>query len=344
MNPAIYPKQKTTFEGGTRLDVAVDLQAVATGLRFPEGPVALEDGSVLVAEMAAGRVVRVAPDGVCSTLAETGGGPNGLAIGPDGFAYVCNNGGQNWSLDSGRFVALGQASDYSGGRIERIDVSKGEVTLLYDRGPLGPLRGPNDIVFDSSGGFWFTDMGKRRQRDMDFGGVYYASVDGSKIREVIYPMFQPNGIALSPDEGRLYVAETNTARVWAFDLTGPGEVALEQCRERNAKQLLIGLPGYQLLDSMAVDADGNVCVATMGNGGISVVSPDGQLIDHIAMPDACTTNICFGGPDLRTAYVTLSGTGKLAAFEWPRPGLKLNFQTRTLAAGDQAPMQQQVMS
>lgn len=318
-----------------------DLQIITTGLQFPEGPLALEDGTVIVGEMAAGRITRIAPDGTRSTIAETGGGPNGLAKGPDGLVYVCNNGGQNWSRENGQLIALGQASNYDGGRIERIDVTTGETTLVYDHGPGGPLRGPNDIVFDSSGGFWFTDMGKRRQRDLDFGGVYYASVDGKTIREVVYPLIQPNGIALSPDESRLYVAETSTARIWAFNLISPGEIAPQQLRARNADHLLIALPAYQLLDSMAVDADGNVCVATMVNGGISVVSPDGQLIEHIATPDPFTTNICFGGPDLRTAYVTLSGTGMLAAFEWPRPGLKLNFQTCLPASSSQIPTKQQ---
>src|SRR5690606_1779289 len=108
------------------------------------------------------------------------------------------------------------------------------------------------------GGFWFTDMGKRRARDMDHGGVYYASADGSSIREVLHPMMQPNGIALSPSEDRLYVAKTSTARVWAFDLVSPGEIAPEQRQRRTMDQLLIGLPGYQLLDSMAVDADGHI--------------------------------------------------------------------------------------
>jgi gluconolactonase len=61
------------------------------------------------------------------------------------------------------------------------------------------------------------------------------------------------------------------------------------------------------------------------NGGITVVAPDGRLLEHVAMPDLYTTNICFGGADLRTAYVTLSGTGKLIALDWPRPGLPLNY-------------------
>jgi gluconolactonase len=90
---------------------------------------------------------------------------------------------------------------------------------------------------------------------------------------------------------------------------------------------LIGCPGgYQRFDSLAVDSAGNICVATLINGGITVFSPDGGTVRHIAMPDPLTTNICFGGPDLRTAYVTLSGSGRLVAFEWERPGLRLNHQ------------------
>ncbi|MDR7033156.1 SMP-30/gluconolactonase/LRE family protein [Mesorhizobium sp. BE184] len=318
------------------------VRAVTSGLEFPEGPVALEDGTLLVGEMAAGRITRIAPDGTKSTLAETGGGPNGLALGPDGCLYVCNNGGQNWTRENGQLVALGQADAYAGGRIEKIDLATGQVSVLYDRGPSGPLRGPNDIVFDRDGGLWFTDMGKRRKRDMDYGGIYYASVDGAQIREIVYPMMQPNGIALSPDESRLYVAETNTARVWSFDLVEPGEIAPAQRHARGIEQLLIGLPGYQLLDSMAIDAQGNVCIATMINGGITVVSPRGHLVEHIAMPDPFTTNICFGGPDMRTAFVTLSGTGVLAAFEWPRQGLELNFQNRSLSMATQPRTKEQV--
>jgi gluconolactonase len=89
--------------------------------------------------------------------------------------------------------------------------------------------------------------------------------------------------------------------------------------------LLAGLPGLQLFDSLAVDGAGNVCVATLVNGGITVISPNGLSIEHIPRPDPLTTNICFGGADLRTAYITLSGTGRLVAMEWPRPKLRLNY-------------------
>ena len=91
---------------------------------------------------------------------------------------------------------------------------------------------------------------------------------------------------------------------------------------------LAGLPGYQLLDSLGIDGDGNVCVATLVNGGVSVISPQGELIEFVATGDILTTNICFGGDDLRTAYITLSATGKLVAMEWPRPGARLEHLNR----------------
>ena len=94
--------------------------------------------------------------------------------------------------------------------------------MLYDRCGANRLNGPNDIVFDAHGGFYFTDLGKTRARDRDHGVIYYALADGSKIVEVAYPCLTPNGIGLSPDGTVLYVAETEPARLWAFDITEPG--------------------------------------------------------------------------------------------------------------------------
>ena len=303
----------------------MNLRIVARGLRFPEGPIAMADGSVLLVEVARGTLSRVRPDGAVEVVAELGGGPNGAALGPDGAVYVCNNGGFRWHEGRHGLRPLGQADDYSGGRIERVDPASGEARVLYDAGPNGPLKGPNDIVFDRAGGMWFTDLGKARERDMDRGGVYYASADGSSIREVIYPLLTPNGIGLSPDESRLYVAETQTGRLWAFDLEAPGVVKRRRYPSVNGGELVAGLPGFQLFDSLAVEAGGRVCVATLFNGGITVVTPDGAGIEHLPMPDDYTTNLCFGGPDLATAYVTPSMSGRLAALDWPRPRPALNF-------------------
>ena len=142
------------------------------------------------------------------------------------------------------------------------------------------------------------------------------------------PVMTPNGVALSPDGKILYYAETEAARVWAFDITAPGVVRKDGWPSPHGGRLVTQAPGshYQRFDSMAVDAFGNVNVATLMHGGISVISADGRSTSHVPLPDRFTTNICFGGRDMRTAYVTLSGVGKLIAIDdWPIPGLVLNF-------------------
>jgi gluconolactonase len=300
-----------------------EMREIASGLQFPEGPIALPDGSVLLVEIKRGTLTRVAPDGKQTIVAKTGGGPNGAAIGPDGKVYVCNNGGFEWH-EAGAFLLPGnQPEDYAGGSIQRVDLASGAVETLYTRCGAHALRGPNDLVFDSSGGFWFTDHGKTRERDRDRGGLYYARPDGSAVREMVYPLDAPNGVGLSPDGSRVYVAETHTGRVFWWDLAGPGEIRPHASPNRG--HLLVGLPGLQLFDSLAIDAEGNVCVATLVNGGITIISPDGARTEHVPLPDPLTTNLCFGGKDLRTAFVTLSGTGKLVSLPWKTAGLRLAY-------------------
>ena len=303
------------------------MRIIAEGLRFPEGPVAMPDGSVILTEIAEGRITRVHPDGSKTTVAATGGGPNGLAIGPDGKLYCCNNGGFNWNESGGYLAPHGIASDYSGGRIERIDIDTGEVEVLYKSGDFGcTLRGPNDIVFDAHGGFWFTDHGKEdyTTRCHDIVGIFYAKADGSFLEEVIFPSHNPNGVGLSPDGNTLYAAETYTCRLTKFNVIAPGKV------DDSAGPGGPGIPlyrpaGYKFFDSLGVEESGNICVATIGECGISVISPTGELVEFVPTDDIFTTNICWGGDDRKTAYITLSGSGRLAAVDWARPGLKLQY-------------------
>jgi gluconolactonase len=302
-----------------------DLREIATGLLFPEGPIAMPDGSVILVEIQRGTVSRVSPEGKVDVVAEPGGGPNGAALGPDGKIYVCNNGGFNWTVENGVRRPIAPADDYKTGRIERIDIESGEVEVLYDACNGHPLRGPNDIVFDRSGGFWFTDLGKTRARDRDHGGLYYAKPDGSMIVEAVYPLITPNGVGLSADETRVYAAETETYRLLAWDIVGPGEVRLNPWPAPGFGELVMAPSGYARFDSLALDAEGNICVATLIHGGITVSSPDGGRVEHVPMPDRMCTNICFGGENLQTAYITLSGSGRLVAMDWPTPGLPLNF-------------------
>jgi gluconolactonase len=298
---------------------------ITSGLRFPEGPIAMPHGSVVLVEIERGSLTRVTPDGQRTIIARPGGGPNGAAIGPDGKCLVCNNSGFKWHEENGLLRPVLQADDYSGGRIERIDLATGEVEILYTSAGENRLKGPNDIVLDNHGGFWFTDLGKVRQRDQDRGAVCYAKADGSMIREVIQPMVHPNGIGLSPAGDRLYVAESLTSRLWAFEIMGPGEIKRLPWPSPNGGKLLCGMPDYQLFDSLAVEANGNICVATLFKGAITVISPDGKIVEQIPFPDLYTTNICFGGPELRTAYITLSHSGRLVATDWRRPGLRLSY-------------------
>ena len=138
-------------------------------------------------------------------------------------------------------------------------------------------------------------------------------------------MVTPNGIGLSPDEKTLCVAETEAARLWAFPLDAPGVVKKEPWPSPHGGKIVAGMGGYQRFDSLAVQADGRIAVATLINGGVTVISPDGKHVEHHPMPDPMTTNICFGGPDMHDAWITCSSTGKLYRCRWPRPGLMLAF-------------------
>ena len=303
----------------------MELIEVASGLKFPEGPIAMADGSVILVEMFGPRITRVRPDGTKETIAEIVGGPNGAAIGPDGALYLCNNGGCFTEVDFGGLSFPGpfDPSRYSGGRIQRVDLSTGKVQDLYTTCDGRPLRAPNDLVFDNNGGFYFTDHGIRDlgARTSDLTGIYYAKADGSSIVEVDFPAESPNGIGLSPDGKKVYWAETHTGRVFQRDIVSPG--VLSPTMPGDTSAVLCGLPGLQLLDSLAVDGAGNVCVATLVNGGVTVIAPNGEILRHIPTGDLLTTNICFAADGSNTAWITLSGTGRLVRMEWPWPGLRL---------------------
>jgi gluconolactonase len=303
--------------------VQLEFEIVAEGLRFPEGPVALGDGSVLVVEMAGGVITRIRPDGGRQVVATPGGGPNGAAIGPDGKLYLCNNGGFSWLVQDGCYVPRATAADYDGGRIEVVDIATGKVERLYDTVDGHSLRGPNDLVIDAAGGIWFSDHGKVRDRDRDNGGLYYARADGSFIREAAYPINSPNGVGLSPDGRTVYCAVTFERHLLAFDIVGEGEVREEPLFPG---RIAASTPGRQFLDSLAVTASGKVCVGClMEEAGIVSLDPQtGEAVNYL-FPDLLPTNICFGGPDMRDAWITLSHSGKLLKTRWPEPGLKLAF-------------------
>lgn len=290
-----------------------DVRVVAEGLLFPEGPVALADGSLLVTEMRRGTITRLAADGGAEVVAECGGGPNGAAIGPDGALYVCNNGGYE--------------PDYHGGRIERVDLDTGEVDVLYEACDGRRLSGPNDLVFDADGHFWFSDTGKFLSDVRHYGRIYRASPDGGQIVEAMGRVDAPNGIGLSPSGDTLYFAETLSGRLYRRAIVGPGR--LEHDRDHDPGTLVCGVAGVQMFDSLAVTADGDVCIGTLVSGVVTVAAGDGSRVEQYRLPaevaDPMPTNLCFGGPDLQTAYITLSETGRVVTCRWPTPGLPLAY-------------------
>ena len=301
----------------------MDIQLVAEGLEFPEGPIAMNDGSVILTEIKGQRLTRIHPDGRKETVVETGGGPNGAAIGPDGAIYITNNGGSfTWPEQDGLTIPGPTPPSHTGGYIQRYDLASGKLTTLYETCDGRPFVGPNDLVFDKQGGFWFSDHGCGTPEGRKFGALYYAKIDGSHVSRQRDHLISPNGVGLSPDERTVYLADTQLGRLWAFDVEAPG--VLGPPAGFAAGRSVCNLPGVQVLDSLAVEASGKVCVATILNGGITAFDPNGT-VEHYPVPDFITTNICFGGPDMKTAWITASSTGKLYKAAWPRPGLKLNF-------------------
>jgi gluconolactonase len=277
------------------------MEVIAEGLGFPEGPVVMADGSVIVVEVMAGRITRCW-NGRTETVCEIGGGPNGAAIGPDGALWVCNNGG------------LTHDGAHTGGRIERVDLASGRFERVHEACDGKPLKAPNDLVFAADGRLWFTDFGTLEADGKKFGGLHTAA-PGGEVIEVARRAISYNGVGLSPDGAHVYTADTFQARLYRF-------AARPVLQEPQYVATARGPVGF---DSLAVTAAGNICVATVFGGGITTITPGGATRFLPVPGDDTVTNIAFGGEDMRDAWITLSMAGKLVKTRWEEPGLRLAF-------------------
>lgn len=278
---------------------------IAEGLRFPEGPAFDRDGNLYVVEIQGGQVSKIAPDGTVSVFARTGGGPNGSAFGPDGNLYVCNNGG---------FPTPGVEREP--GRVERI-TPDGEVSVLIREIDGQPLASPNDLAFDSRGNFYFTDpvWGARGVQDPPPGNVCVSDLERHAHRLHVGLRF-PNGIGVSADERTLIVCESLTWKLHAFDILEPGVVS--EPRE------FADLGEGAIPDGFAFDEDGNVLCCGFQSGKVHVFGPQGgPRLTPLELEDPQVTNVCFGGPERKSLYVTESGKGRVVRLEWERPGMEL---------------------
>ena len=287
------------------------LDLVAEGIGFPEGPIALSDGSVLVTELRSHSVARVAPDGSIRRFA-CAKGPNGMAIGPDGMAYVMSDGGLEFiEQDDGVMNPHALPDPFVGGVIERLDPDTGAIEQLYDSVDGHHLGVLNDCVFDADG------MGN--VVDTVRGKLYRFDPAGGDIHTVATGLVTPNGFGFSPDGRTAYVSETMTGTIHRLAVDGPGQFG--------AKEQIFSLNGQGAFDGLAIDGQGNICVAQLGASGILVVSPEGEKRGFVAVPDndGFVTRICFGGSDGRDAWICSAGRGRLYKMRWPHRGLALNY-------------------
>jgi gluconolactonase len=289
------------------------VQKVVGDCKFTEGPAYSPRGFLLFSDIPNERIVRVAADGSVSDFLKPSGKANGLMFDAAGNLYACQGGAR---------------------RVVKINTVDGKIESLADQYDGKPFNAPNDLAIDSTGGLYFTDPFYGGQSPADAQavmGVYYVSPLG-QVTRVIDSLQRPNGILVSPDGRRLYVAEPNKRETWQFDITGPGQVANGKVIFTGDDKLDGGGP-----DGMALDSQGRI-YATYSS--VVVMNPDGKLFGRIPVPEK-PANCTFGGPDGKTLYVTartslyslsmtVSGAPLMAAGPKPHPRVSRRTQPLTV--------------
>jgi len=275
---------------------------LATRVGVVEGPVWHDDRlwfTRLDGDGHLGAVLRL-DDGVVTTAALTGGGANGLAVGRDGTFYVANDGGREHALPSAiqRLVPGAASSGADGGP---------GVETLAEAVAGRPFRHCNDLCFGPDGWIWFTDSGEPYR---DNAALFTAGRPPEKpglvcrldpvsgtVEVADESLYMPNGLAFSPGDEVLYVADTIAHTITVFPHHDGGLGPAERT---------IAIDGNP--DGMCLDVEGRLYVATATRGEIHVVSPEGELERRIGWAEgAIPLNCCFGGPGGTTLYVTDAG-------------------------------------
>jgi gluconolactonase len=251
------------------------LEKLAGGLAFTEGPASDAQGNVFFTDQPNDRILKWSTDGKLSTFKQPSGRSNGLCFDAKGNLWACaDEKNELWRIDPAGKVTV-VVKDY-GGKL---------------------LNGPNDLWIRPDGGLYFTDpfykrdYWKRGPMEQDGQCVYYLGPDRKKLARVAEDLKQPNGIIGTPDGKILYVADIGAGRTYRYEVQPDGTLA--------QKKLFCSMGS----DGMTIDREGNVYLT---GRGVTVFNPDGKKIDHVAVPEPWTANVCFGGEDRRTLFITAS--------------------------------------
>jgi gluconolactonase len=269
------------MQGLSQIVEAAEAQRLATGFVFTEGPLWHPGGGFYYfVDVRSSRFYRLRPGGAGAELVrENTGEGNGTTFDPQGRLVICEGGNRRLT----RWPADGNFSSSE---------------VLIDRFEGKRLSRPNDLICKSDGSIYFTNPGLRiplGERELDPSAVYRVKPDGtvSHVADIEYP----NGLALSPDERTLYVANTRFAMyIHALELDSAGSVVRRRIFADMSSDETVGVP-----DGMKVDAAGRVFCT--GPGGTWVFAPDGARIGIIRTPEV-PANLCFGGPDMKTIFFT----------------------------------------
>ncbi len=265
---------------------------VADGFQFTEGPTVDERGDVYFTDQPNDRIVKWSEDGKVTDFLKPAGRSNGMYFAPDGLLIACaDESNQMWEI----------ARD-------------GKHRVLFENFEGKPLNGPNDVWMDSNGTLYFTDPYYQRpwwEHKKPFQGkqsLYKVDRDGSNIVCVDDGLVQPNGIIGDPAKRILYVADIGDKRTYRYNIASDGSLLDRQvfCRQGS--------------DGMTIDNQGNVYLT--GSAGVTVYNERGELIQTIAVPESWTANVCLGGKDRRTLFITASDSIYTIPVKYPGIGSK----------------------
>lgn len=258
-----------------------------------EGPACDRAGNIFAVSFARKPTIgRISPDGKGEVFIAFSNGSlaNGIRFDRSGIMYV---------------------ADYTNHNVLRIDPTTKVVSVFAHS---DQMNQPNDVAITADGTVFASDPNWEKST----GQMWRVDRDG-RLTRIETDMGTTNGIEVSPEGTRFYVNETVQRKVWAYALHPDGGIS--------NKSLLIEFPDHGL-DGMRCDIDGNLYITRFGKGTVVKVSPKGQVMKEIDVLGARPTNVCFGGPDGRTCYVTESERGRLVQFRVDRPGREWQLHQR----------------